>query len=128
MRATSFSVCCALCREAFNSACAMSFTGRIFSSVVRGCVSWVPLVVKSRPPWLMIEFAARNRAACDRAETTRIDLDQLRVGQMYEVAFISDGGKIRAFRNFLGVLLLLDFVSGDADVVVLLQRQLNGLL
>src|SRR5208282_1009828 len=57
-RATSFSVWCVFCCEAFNSALAMSFTDRIFSIVVKGCVSWVPLVVKLRPPWLMIEFAA----------------------------------------------------------------------
>ena len=69
-------------------------------------------------------ICSRNRAACDRAETTRIDLYQLRVGQVYEGAVISYGGKVCAFRNFFGVLLLLDLVSGDADVVIVLQRQL----
>ncbi|HME35694.1 MAG TPA: hypothetical protein VKF84_10690 [Candidatus Sulfotelmatobacter sp.] len=53
---------------------------------------------------------------------------QLRVGQMHEVAFIANGGKIGAFRNFFGVLLLLDRVFGDADVMIVLQRQLHGLV
>jgi hypothetical protein len=47
---------------------------------------------------------------------------------MYEVAFISNRGEIRAFRNFFGVLLFLNFVFGDVDVVVVLQRQLHGLV
>ena len=53
---------------------------------------------------------------------------QLRVGQMNEVAVISYGGKVFAFRDFFGVLLLLDFVCGDVDVVVVLQGQLHGLV
>ena len=99
----------------------------IFSSVVSGWVSWVPLVVKSRPPWLMTAVVG-TRAARDCPKTTRIDLYQLRIGQMHEVAFISNAGKIFAFHRLLGLLLLLDLVFGDADQVVVLKRQLDGLM
>ncbi len=47
---------------------------------------------------------------------------------MQEVAFVSNRGEICAFRNFFGVLHLLDFVSRNVDGVIVLQRQLNGLM
>ena len=50
------------------------------------------------------------------------------IGQVHEVAVISNAGKIFALRDFFGVLLLFDFVPGDADAVVVLKRKLHRLL
>src|SRR5208283_3574628 len=67
-------------------------------------------------------------AARDNSQTPGRNFDQLRIRQVHEKAVISYGGKIRALSNFLCVLLLLDLVASDADVVIVLKRQLDGLL
>jgi hypothetical protein len=47
---------------------------------------------------------------------------------MYEGALIAYGGQVRAFRDFCRVQLCFDVVCSDVDVVVVLQRQLHGLM
>ena len=90
----------------------MSFADRIFSSVVRGWVSWVPLVVKLRPPWLIMEDCGGSGLPATVPRLPAPISYQLRVGQVNEIAVISYGGKVFAFRRSFGVLLLLDLRVG----------------
>jgi hypothetical protein len=43
-------------------------------------------------------------------------------------AVIPDYRKVRASGNFFGMLVFLNFKGRDADNVIALQRQLNGLV
>ena len=47
---------------------------------------------------------------------------------MHEGALIAYGGQVCAFRDFRRMLLRFDVVCSDVDVVVVLQRQLHGLM
>jgi hypothetical protein len=45
---------------------------------------------------------------------------------MHEVAVISDRWKICTFRDLLLLPFFLDRIAGDANIVVVLERQLNS--
>ena len=59
-------------------------------------------------------------------EASGINFNQLRVNQMPETWCRFVWRKIRALRGPLRVLFLLDRVPGNADVAIMLRRQLNG--
>src|SRR5208283_1111381 len=54
--------------------------------------------------------------------------DELRVRQMGEIAVVADYWEIRAPRDVLRVFFFLNTVSGHAHDVIVLKRQLNGLI
>jgi hypothetical protein len=101
----------------------------LFKIALEGCrlqyVIWVPLVVRFRPPWLMMLSTGGIGVP---PATPSFDLNQLRIRQMHKAAVISYRWKIRLFAGLLRVLFLLDRVAGDADIVVMLERQLDGFL
>src|ERR1700723_3107805 len=67
----------------------------------------------------------RNLRSSHGSQTSSLDLYQLCFRQMHKVAVIPYRWKILALRDLLHVLFFLDRIAGDADIVVVLERQLN---
>src|SRR5258708_2703299 len=66
-----------------------------------------------------------DRRSPGDAETTGLDLNQLRIRHMHEAAVIPYRWKIRTLCDLLRMSLLLNRVAGNTDIVIVRKRHLN---
>ena len=78
----------------------------------------------------MVKDAAhrRNRRSPRCAQAAGADLNQLRIRHTQKTAVIAYRWEIGTLRGLFRVLFLIDRVACNADIVVVLERQLNRLL